>query len=297
MELAHNQHLTLRNLETPWSGFRADVVNTLEQITVSRRERCGAGGPLHPETIYRASTDAYGSQMAYKRESVITKDDRGKAKAAFTKPSDLEKIAGIEEERSKWLKDSLLAWIERGSPVDEPPRDPQGCVIRKVFVRQKSMRLRPQPQGHVTGGTLVRCDVFSKKGRFYLVPVYKHQLIERHPPNRAIAALKPEEKWDVLDSTFQFEFSLWRNSRFEILFKDDEAIDGCYSYVNRNTGRITFYPPDNTNGEKDANGKDIDHGFSTKIGVLSFRKISVDRLGRRFPVKKEKRTWRGAVCI
>ena len=297
MELAHHSHLTLRNLETPWQGFRADVVNALGHITVSRRERCGAGGPLHPETIYRAKPDGNGGQFAYKRETVITKDERGKAKAAFTKPADLEKIAGIKEERSKWLEDALLAWIQKGSPVDDPPRDPQGCIIRKVFVRQKSMRLRPQPQGHVTGGTLIRCDVFSKKGRFHLVPVYKHQLIERRPPNHAIVALKPEDKWDVLDSTFRFEFSLWKNSRFEIEFKDNEKIEGCYSSLNRNTGRIAYHPPDNSNGGKDANGKEIDYGFSTKIGVVSFRKISVDRLGRRFPVKKEKRTWRGEVCI
>jgi len=302
MELMNNPRLVPLGLETPWSGFRADVVEAIRQITVSRRERCGAGGPLHLETIYRARTDGNGKTIAYKRESVIGSDPKGKPVARYTKPSDLDRIAGIHDERSRWLKESLLSWIERGSPVDPAnpellPRDPQGCPIRKVFVQQKAMQLRPQPQGHVTSGTLVRCDVFSKKGKFHLVPVYKHQLMERTPPVFAIAALKPEDKWTPIDSTFRFEFSLWKNSRFEISFNDGVSIDGCYSSLNRNTGRIAYSLPDNSEGEKDENGKDIDYGFSTKVGVISFRKVSVDRLGRRFPVKGEKRTWRGAVCI
>lgn len=302
MELMNNPRLVPLGLETPWPGFRADVVEALRQITVSRRERCGAGGPLHLETIYRAQHDENGKTIAYKRDAVIGSDQKGKPVARYTKAEDLEKIAGIHHERSRWLKESLLAWIERGAPVDPSrpellPRDPQGCQIRKVFVQQKAMQLRRQPQGHVTSGTLVRCDVFSKKGQYHLVPIYKHQLIAQLPPMRAIAALKTEDKWTMIDSTFRFEFSLWKNSRFEIAFKTGESVDGCYSSLNRNTGRITFSLPDNSAGEKDKNGKDIDFGFSTKVGVTSFRKISVDRLGRKFPVKGEKRTWRGAVCI
>ena len=298
MELAHHSHLTLRNLETPWEGFRSDVVNALGQITVSRRERCGAGGPLHPETIYRARPDGKGGTLAYKRESVIGKDERGKAKAAFTKAADIEKIAGIDEERSKWLKDALLAWIERGAPVDDPPRDPQECVIRKVFVRQRNIRLRSQPQGHVTGGTLIRCDVFSKTGKYHLVPVYKHQLLERKPPFRAIVAGKLDEKdWTLIDSTFRFEFSLWTNSRFELIYNKGRKIEGCYRGVSRNTAVIAYFRPDCFGEEKDENGKDLCPPVSCKTGVASFQKLNVDRLGRKFLVKGEKRTWRGGVCI
>lgn len=296
LEKPHASHLALRNLEVPWGNFRNDVVEALRLITVSRRERCGAGGPLHLETIYRARQDENGKTIAYKRESVVG-NENGKAKATFTKAEDLEKIAGIHDERSRWLKDSLLEWIKRGSPItpEELPRDPQGCVIRKVFSKQRAIQLRPQPQGHVTSGTMVRCDVFSKKGQFHLVPIYKHHLIERTPPMRAIMAAKPESEWTMIDSTFRFEFSLWKNSRFEIKFTDGEINAGYYNGLNRNNGRIDYSLPDDGNAEKDPAGKDL--VFSTKSGVLSFRKISVDRLGRIFLVKSEKRTWRGVVCI
>jgi CRISPR/Cas system Type II protein with McrA/HNH and RuvC-like nuclease domain len=178
------------------------------------------------------------------------------------------------------------------------PRDPQGCLIRKVFVQQKAMQLRPQPQGHVTSGTLVRCDVFSKKGQYHLVPVYKHQLIERTPPMRAIIAGKLDDKgWTVIDSTFHFEFSLWTNSRFELTYTKGKKIEGCYRGVNRNTAVIAYFRPDHYGEENDENGKSLCPPVSCKTGVASFQKLNVDRLGRRFLVKGEKRTWRGAVCI
>jgi len=298
MERAHVGTLAVRGLPPPWADFRSAVVAALRKITVSRRERCGAGGALHDETIYRARPGPAGETMAFKREALVGRGRTGKPEPAFTSASDLEQIAGINEERSRWLKEALLAWISQGSPLDPGrlPRDPQGCLIRKVFVKQKQIKLRRQPQGHVTSGTQVRLDVFSNKGQYHLVPVYAHQLTGRMPPMRAIVANKPETAWTLIDESFHFEFSLWKNSRFEIGFKKGTVIQGCYSSVNRNTGRITYFPPDNQKGETGEDGSIQDYGFSTKVGVASFRKIAVDRLGRAFQVKGEKRTWRGAVC-
>ena len=297
LEKPFASHIAIKNLEKPWDHFRNDVVDALRQITVSRRERCGAGGPLHLETIYRARKDEDGKLVAFKRDSIVGKDQKGKAKPNFNKPEDLEKIAGIHDERSRWLKDALLVWIERGSPTDPEnlPRDPQGCVIRKVFSKQRSIQLRPQQQGHVTSGTMVRCDVFSKKGQFHLVPIYNYQLVERTPPMRAIMAAKSENQWTLIDETFRFEFSLWKNSYLEIKFSDGDLNEGYYCGLNRNNGRIAYALANDGGADKDPSGKDL--VFSTKSGVASFRKISVDRLGRMFPVKSEKRTWRGAVCI
>lgn len=298
MERAHVGALAVRGLPPPWADFRRDVVAALRKITVSRRERCGGGGALHYETIYRARQGEDGGTLAFKREALVGLEN-GKPKPAFTRDSDLEQIAGINEERSRWLKEALLAWISEGSPLDAGrlPRDPQGCLIRKVFVKQKNIQLRRQRQGHVTSGTIVRVDVFSRKGKYHLVPVYAHQLAGRTPPMHAIVAHKPESEWTLVDESFRFEFSLWKNSRFEIRFKTGRVIEGDYSGVNRSDGGITYNPPDDASTRKSGDGRPVNYKFATKTGVVSFRKISVDRLGRAFPVKGEKRTWRGAVCI
>lgn len=286
--------LTIRNLATPWSDFRNDVVTALDQITVSRRERCGAGGPLHNETNYGLVIDGQGNEIVYKRESIIGKDKANKPEAKFIKKSDLDLIRGIHEERSAWLKEALEAWIAEKSPLDthKLPRDPQGCLIRKVFVAQPRVKnVRRQKQGHVTSGTLVRCDVFSKAGKYYLVPVYNYQLNSATPPMRAIVAARDEAEWTQMDNSYQFEFSLWKNSRFEFVDKKTQIkYSGCYSSLNRNTGVIEFNLPDDF-------GDNQKQTVSPKSTIIEFRKLNVDRLGRVFTVKKEKRVWRGVVCI
>lgn len=286
--------LTVRNLATPWSNFRNDVVAALDQITVSRRERCGAGGPLHNETNYGLVIDAQGKEIVYKRESIIGKNNANKPEAKFKKISDLDQIRGIHEESSAWLKAALSSWIAEETPLedDKLPRDPQGCLIRKVFVAQPRVKnVRKQNQGHVTSGTLVRCDVFSKDGKYYLVPVYNYQLNSATPPMRAIKKGKPEEEWDIIDGSFNFHFSLWKNSRFVAKVKNTgEDKQGCYCSVDRAEARIEYNLPDDF-------GADQVYRLSPKTGLLSFKKLSVDRLGRVFEVKKEKRVWRGVVCI
>jgi hypothetical protein len=44
-------------------------------------------------------------------------------------------------------------------------------------------------------------------------------------------------------------------------------------------------------------GADEKQSVSPKSTVVDFQKLNVDRLGRVFAVKKEKRVWRGVVCI
>jgi CRISPR-associated endonuclease Csn1 len=286
--------LTLRNLSTPWQNFRDDVVSALNQIPVSRRERCGAGGALHLETNYGVVIDEQGRQTVYKRQNIIGKNNANKLEASFKTIEDLEHVRGIHEERSAWLKNALSAWIADGSllETEQLPRDPQGCLIRKVFVAQPRVKnVRKQNQGHVTSGTLVRCDVFSKAGKYYLVPIYNYQLASATPPMRAITAAKDEDDWQLMDATFQFEFSLWKNSRFEFVDKTTQSVFcGCYAGVNRANGKIEFKLPDDF-------GVKENHGVSPKSTVTNFRKLNVDRLGRVFMVKNEKRVWRGVVCI
>jgi CRISPR-associated endonuclease Csn1 len=286
--------LTLRNLSTPWQNFRNDVVSALNQITVSRRERCGAGGALHQETNYGVVIDEHGKQTIYKRQNIIGKNSANKLEASFKTLADLEQIRGINEERSAWLKNALSAWIAAGSPLEteQLPRDPQGCLIRKVFVAQSRVKnVRKQNQGHVTSGTLVRCDVFSKAGKYYLVPIYNYQLASATPPMRAIVAIKDEDDWVIMDESYQFEFSLWKNSRFQFVEKKSKStFIGCYSGVNRSTGLVEFNLPDDF-GDKEK------RGVSPKSTITNFRKLNVDRLGRVFMVKNEKRVWRGVVCI
>jgi CRISPR-associated endonuclease Csn1 len=141
---------------------------------------------------------------------------------------------------------------------------------------------------------MIRCDVFSKNGKYALIPVYSHQLSSAEPPLKFISANKPESEWKTIDETYQFEFSLWKNSRFQVDEKPKKGAEkgmkvvGCYAGIDRATGALTYNQVD-------------DHGAdSCRVSPstsLKFQKLQIDRLGRIFLVPKEKRTWRGKVFI
>lgn len=295
MEQRNDHCRTPRHVSPPWDSFRHDVVSALDLFTVSRRENRRGKGALHNDTLYRVETEN-GRQIAYSRRPLVDSSS-GKPKAILGKIADLDRIKDIHLERNQWLKEALTSWIEAGSPVEETalPCDPQGAIIRKVTVAQGKKSGRHYPQGYVTGGDQVRLDVFSKSKRsgeknYYLVPVYSHQLSNSLPPSSAIVAAKDECDWDRLGTSHEFEFSLWPNSRFELKKKPSsrkpqgENVVGLYNSINRNTGAFIFVDPDDSTSQGQ---------LTAKTGTLCFRKLETDRLGREFPVKSEKRTWRG----
>jgi CRISPR-associated endonuclease Csn1 len=294
METRHEHGLVPKRLPIPWPEFRNTVVSALNSINVSRREDRSGRGSLHNDTVYGRDE----SGTVWKRTTLISKEG-SKTTPRFSKAADVEKIRGARQEdvkknpKNQWFRDALLKWITQGSPTDKAPTDPAGKPIVKVFVEERSNSLRKIPRGWVTNGDMIRCDVFSKKGKYSLIPVYSHHLVHDSPPMRYIKANKPEGEWAEVDETFQFEFSLWRNSRFRVTEKPirgttvSNVVEGNFTSLHRGTGQVSYNLPD-------------DHGADT-LGVspvtsLKFEKLYVDRLGRVYPIPKEKRTWRGKVC-
>jgi CRISPR-associated endonuclease Csn1 len=294
MEEQGNSRKTPRGLLTPWgeaNDFRNSVISALESLTVSRRESRRGRGSLHNDTFYREvlSEDSKGKETKkyYKRTSLIQLVN-GKATACSFALSD---VKDIDTPRNHWLKKALEEWDRKKRPTDALPKCGQ-ATIRKVWIEKETNSARQTPHGMVVHGDQVRLDIFRKGPKFYLVPVYAYQIRQDQPPMRAIAAAKPEKDWDIIDASFEFCFSLWPNSIFEISKKATKkkkgaVIRGYYSGVNRRGGKIEGY---------DFNDKEIKVFASPKQGCLSFKKLAIDRLGRLYTIKGEKRTWRGAVC-
>ena len=90
-------------------------------------------------------------------------------------------------------------------------------------------------------------------------------------------AYKPYDEWElVTDKTFLF--SLYNNSLVELTRATGAGMFGYFKGLHRITAAVSVASP-----------------LSTKT-LLSFRKFTVDRLGRRREVTGEVRTWRGAAC-
>lgn len=297
MEKKNDHCRTPRHISPPWKDFREDIIAALDNFTVSRRENRSGRGALHNDTIYRV--EAHGDENKFYSRKALVDSSSGTRKAILTKIDDLEKVKDIDLDRNRWLKDCLTSWIENGSPVTEEdlPRDTQGALIRKLTIGQKKKTGRHYPQGFVAGGKMIRTDIFSKpnkkgKKNYFAVPVYAHQLVDELPPMRAATKKKPEFEWDQIDENFSFEFSLWSNSRFEIVKKTasgqpNKVLVALYVGLDRDDNcRIEY---------RSADDSEIKGRVSGKTGTILFRKIETDRLGREFLIKKKKRIWRGKI--
>ena len=187
----------------------------------------------------------------------------------------------------------MRAWIAAGKPKDKLPRSPKGDVIRKVRLATKGKVAVELSGGTVDRGDMARVDVFrkkSKKGKweFYIVPIYPHQIATmEEPPDQAVTAAKPESEWPTMDQSFEFAWSLGNMDYVEAIKSGGEIIDGYFRGLDRATGAIGI-SPHLTNTE-------VAKGIGART-LLSFKKFTIDRLGRKFEVAREVRTWRGKAC-
>ncbi len=282
MEQWREKNRLVPNIAPPWETFREDVAKALGSVFVSRKERGKERGRLHEDTLrqIRSETGQDGRQVEMLYERVPVR------KLAL---ADLERIKDVE--RNGWLRDILRHWIERGKPVSAPPRSPKGDVIRRVRVRRgpyTSGMLVPRGDGRAQAdnAAIIRTDVFIKKNRYFLVPVYASRIAAPAPPNLAIVPGKEEKDWLEMDADCAFCFSLMKNSYVVAEKGNGEVVEGYFVNTDRSVAAITIAMAN-------------DHGISTKIGVKtlkSFIKCRVDRLGGVHPVKKETRTWHGEAC-
>lgn len=171
------------------------------------------------------------------------------------------------------------------NPFHKPGKDglPTGPLVHSIkMVRGKQSGI-PIRGGLAKNDTMLRVDVFTQAGKFYLVPVYVHHRVSGLP-NRAVVAGKDEAEWTLMDERFAFLFSVYPNDLITISLKKEQYI-GYYAGMNRSTGAVNLWVHDRAA----AIGKG---GLISSIGVktaLSLKKFNVDVLGRIYPAPPEVR--------
>ena len=128
---------------------------------------------------------------------------------------------------------------------------------------------------------MVRVDVFTKDGKYFLVPIYTWQVAKGTLPNRAVIAFKNEEEWELMDKNATFQFSLYQNDLIKLIAKK-KSILGYFNGFNRATGGIHIKEHDLDKSK----GKD---GIYLEVGAklaLSFEKYQIDVLGKNIRLCK-----------
>jgi len=286
----------------PWLGFVAEARSWIGEdgdgrprIVVSRAERRRARGEAHGATI-RAVEEVDGKAVIYERKPV--------EKLTL---ADLDLVKGAD--RNGEMIGELRRWIEAGKPASAPPRKRFGGLNQRgeekepehhEAIRKISLRSKKKPDVLVRGGAadrgeMTRIDVFRKQNRrgaweYFLVPVYPHQIFDRKswptPPNRAVQAYKPETEWPEMGDGHEFMWSLYPLSYIAVQLADARH-EGYFRGLDRSTGAINL----SAHHSNDA----LIRGIGVKT-AKDLRKYTVDRLGRRFEIERETRTWHGAAC-
>ena len=290
----HGQKERIPCIPQPWDGFAAELADKVASVFVSRSESGRARGAGHKDTIRQVWADKEGVQGVYGRLTI-------------DKKFDIKKLADIKDPAcNKGVIEAIQKWHDAGRLTPYPQHPGTGHDIRKIRVKtdikiDSGFRLDEQGEGrgggHVQNGSMVRVDVFSRKEgkkqqeRFYLVPIYTHQVMDATsfptPPNRAVVAYANENEWEVMNEEFKFKFSIFPNTYLELVKSTGEVVEGYYRSMNRALGAIDVSPQ--YDREKTFNNT----GAKT---LRSFKKLHIDRLGNASEIEQETRTWHGKVC-
>jgi len=272
--------------------YPTEVLDTLKPLFVSRAPQRRNSGAAHKDTIY-AQPERLKTQGGVTQKvplSSLTLVDLGEPDnedkpCKLIDPHRNEKLYAAIRERLKTHGGKGDKAFPVGNPLRKPDRDgnPTGPVVRTVTLVIDKLSGIPVRGGIAKNDSMLRVDVFTKGGKFHLVPVYVHHRVTGLP-NRAIVAFKDEEEWTLIDDSFGFCFSLHPNDLVKVSLKK-EAHLGYYASCNRSTGAINLWA-------HDRNQRVGKGGMIESIGVktaLNIERFHVDVLGNLYPAPPEKR--------
>lgn len=295
---------TLREEMERLGTYPPEALETLGPLFVSRAPQRRNSGAAHKDTIY-------GQPERLKAQGGVTQ----KVPLSGLTLKDLDKL--IDPHRNKKLYAAIRERLEAhggkgdkafppGNPLRKPVRDgnPTGPVVRTVTMVIDKLSGIPVRGGVAKNDSMLRVDVFTKAGRFHLVPVYVHHAVAKDLPNRAIVAFKDEDEWTLIDDKFDFCFSAYPNDLIKVTQKSGETILGYYRGCHSGTAAINIALHDRyAFGEKTTSlafskknpDKPIPNdklGLIEGIGVkmaANLEKFHVDVLGNIYPAPPEPR--------
>jgi CRISPR-associated endonuclease Csn1 len=287
----------------PWAGFREELlarlspnlldlaaekkdvfrnyteeeVKALRPLFISRAPRRKAKGAAHKETI-----------LSFKIRGPEEKWQTGTVLRTSLKNLDLDKLENmVGKERDvrlyEALQERLKAFDGKGDKAFaksfyKPTRDgSRGPLVRTVKLYSPGASGIPVRGGLANNGEMIRVDVYAKKGKFFLVPHYVHDIAKKRINKRAIVTGKPESQWTPIDDTFEFRFSLFKNDLVEVVAEGKTRF-GYYAGTHRERGAIQIDSHDGSESWK---------GVGVKT-CQSFRKYHVNVLGGYYEISREK---------
>lgn len=273
--------------------YSAEALKQAKPLFVSRAPQRRNSGAAHKETVYgKASTKESPNRVTEKASlSSLTLKDVDIANGRLIEPHrNVRLYAAIRERLQNYATNGGKFGVGGNkafppeNPLYKPDKngEPTGPIVRTVTLEISNMSGIPLRGGIAKNDTMLRVDVFTKAGKFHLVPVYVHHRVTGLP-NRAVVAFKDENEWTLVDESFEFLFSLHPNDLVQVKARNEHVI-GYFSGCDRSTGNVNVWAHDRSL----QTGKDGLFRIGVKT-AQTVEKFEVDVLGHIYPARRETR--------
>jgi CRISPR-associated endonuclease Csn1 len=289
-----------RAFPQPWKGFRKELLARLSEnpevaidalklpsyadnppklapVFISRMPHRKMSGAIHKETIKGIQYDDEGIRYAtqYVPLTSLTSSQLDELAAD---ESDKFLVCEIRKRMKEFGNDAKKAFSE---PLYKLKRNGEnGPRVRRVKIIEKQPSGVPDIRyGIADNASMIRVDIFTKGGKFFIVPLYTKDIYAGIMPNKAITAYKPESEWPDMDESYLFLFSLYPYDLVKLINKKEEYF-GYYRGTNRALGSIAISDPNNNLKIKDNIGAKT---------ALKIEKYEVNLFGEFHLVREEKR--------
>jgi len=264
----------LPKIPLPWNTFIEDCSKAIQDVFITRTVTKKISGTAHDATV--KSKKRFGdNEVTYKvpLERVTFKI--------------LAKI--VDKEYNQALYDVLYnRLVEFGGDPKKAFKEPiykplsakkaklgiKPTIIRGIKVVDKQTSGVFVQNGIARNGNLVKVNIFEKANKFFLSPVYNHQIAKKIIPNKVISG-KTEADWLIIDDSYKFKFSLFPNELIRIQ-KGDDIVTGYYLSTDRATASINIETHD----------KSIIYRKGIK-NLNSIKKFNTDHFGNWSEVLRE----------
>ena len=236
-------------------------------------------GEAHEATI-RSIGEGENGPVVYERKAVDALSEK-----------DLDQVK--DAKRNHRIVAALREWIGAGKPKDKRPVSPKGDAIRKVESRHLQEGRRANSRwGRRSGRDGARGRVPEEKQEGESTNTFscrstRIRANRQDYPQAPRAYVRSGGDEEPLTAEHEFMFALNQLSFLEVERQDGTFIDGYFRALDRNTGAIKISPHNTL--------PTMITGIGAR-GLRFARKYQVDRLGRRYEIQRETRTWHGVAC-
>lgn len=210
-------------------GFNENYLMNAKPFVVSRMTSRKAKGCINEATVFSSKyadnkypTVCDGNNVIVKRTALanLKLDKNGEINGYFQPEGDVALYNALKQRLVEFDGDAKKAFA---TPIRKPCNSGQGNIVRTVKTYETYTgggMILEKNKGIVKNDGMIRVDLYSKDGKYFGVPVYVADLYRGELPKKAATKRKTKNEWRVMDDTYTFEMSIYKDDLLHIESED-----------------------------------------------------------------------------